>query len=84
MFEFRFCNLKFFRIQATGFCKNWGMTARVNVMLHPIGWGGHHITRAKMEGNFQSNHQEWAVLGLAQLLAKQKGVDLTWTGDPYC
>jgi hypothetical protein len=35
-FEFRYCNLKFFRIQATGFCKTWGMTARVNVMLHPL------------------------------------------------
>jgi hypothetical protein len=28
MFEFRFCNLKFFWIQATGFCKDWGMAAR--------------------------------------------------------
>jgi hypothetical protein len=35
-FEFHFCNLKFFRIQATGFCKNWGMTALVNMMLHPM------------------------------------------------
>ncbi len=30
-----------------GFCKNWGMTAPVNVMLHTMGWGGHHITRAQ-------------------------------------
>jgi hypothetical protein len=41
-----------------------------------------------MEGNFCSKRftqsQEWAVLGLAQLLAKQKGVGLTWTDDPYC
>jgi hypothetical protein len=46
-FEFRFCNLKFFWIQAPGFCKNWGMTAHVNVMLYPMGWGGHHIDRAQ-------------------------------------
>jgi hypothetical protein len=44
--EFRFCNLKFFQIQATGFFKNWGMTACVNVMFHPMGWGWYHITRA--------------------------------------
>ncbi len=26
------------------FSKNWGMTTHVNVMLYPMGWGGHHIT----------------------------------------
>jgi hypothetical protein len=31
----------------TGFCKNWGMTAHVNVILHPMGWGGHHISCAQ-------------------------------------
>jgi hypothetical protein len=75
-----------------GFCKNWGMTVRVNVMLHPMDWGGHHITRAQNGGEFlranasrlQAQSQEWAVLGLSQLLAKQKGVGLTWTDDPYC
>jgi hypothetical protein len=52
MFEFRFCNLKFFWIQATGLCENWGMTACVNVMFHPMGWGGHHITCAQNGGKF--------------------------------
>jgi uncharacterized protein (DUF2062 family) len=51
-FQFRFCNLTIFEIQATGHCQNWGMTAGVNVMLHPMGWGGHHIIHAKIEGNF--------------------------------
>jgi hypothetical protein len=51
-FEFRSCNLKFFWIKAVGFCKNWAMAARVNVMLHPMGWGGHHITRAQDGGEF--------------------------------
>jgi hypothetical protein len=49
-FEFRFCNPKFFQIQATGFCENWRMTAHVTVMLHPMGWGVHHITRVKNGG----------------------------------
>jgi hypothetical protein len=52
MFEFRFCNLKFFWIQATEFCKDWGAVARVNVMFNPMGWGGHHITYAKDGGEF--------------------------------
>jgi hypothetical protein len=43
MFEFRFCSLKFFWIQAKGFCKDWGTAAPVNVMLHPIVWGGHRV-----------------------------------------
>jgi hypothetical protein len=47
MFEFRFGNLKFFWIKVTGFCENWGMAACLNVMLHPVGWDGHHITRAQ-------------------------------------
>jgi hypothetical protein len=49
------------------------MTAHVNVMLHPMGRGGHHITRAHNGGDFykantshlQAPSQEWAVLGLA-------------------
>jgi hypothetical protein len=47
MFEFCFCDFKFFQIQGMGFFKNWEMTALVNVMLHPMGWGGHHITHAQ-------------------------------------
>ncbi len=35
-----------------GFCKNLGMCACVNVMLHPMGWGGHHITCAQNGGKF--------------------------------
>jgi hypothetical protein len=53
-FEFRFCNFKFFWIQPMGLCKNWGMTVRVNVMFHPIGWGGLHITCAQNGGEFLS------------------------------
>jgi hypothetical protein len=30
------------------------MTACMNVMFHPMGWGGHHITVRKMEENFLS------------------------------
>jgi hypothetical protein len=55
MFEFRFCNLKSFRIQGMGFCKNWGMTASVNVMLHPIGWRVSHHLCAKWRGIFETN-----------------------------
>ncbi len=41
-----------FQVQATGFCKNWAMTARVNMMFHPMGWRGHHITCVQNEGEF--------------------------------
>ncbi len=57
--EFRICNLKFFLIQVIGFCKNWGMTAHVNRMLHPMGCGpqlavGITSPVRKMERNFLS------------------------------
>jgi hypothetical protein len=32
-FEFRFCNFKFFRIQATGLCKNCGVTETFQRMM---------------------------------------------------
>ncbi len=38
LFELRFGNLQFFRIEAAGFCKNRGMAASVDVMLNPMGW----------------------------------------------
>jgi hypothetical protein len=37
------------------------MTARGNVMLHSVGWGGHHITRAQNGGEFLQN-QGFSVL----------------------
>ncbi len=37
-----------------GFCKNWGMTARVKVMLHPMVGVGITSRVPKMEGNFLS------------------------------
>jgi hypothetical protein len=58
------------------------MAARVNVMLYPMGWGGHHITCVQNGGVFlkqnasslQAQSQELAALEWAQLLAKQKRV----------
>jgi hypothetical protein len=80
MFDFCFCNFKFFWIQAKGFCKNWGMTARVNVMFHPMGWGGHHISRAQNGGEFfeanvsflQAQNQGFVALQWGRLLMEQK------------
>jgi hypothetical protein len=48
---------------------------------HPCaGWRG--IFEANLLRQ-QAQNQEWVILGLAQLLAKQKGVGLTWTDYPY-
>ncbi len=49
-FEFCLDNIKFFRVKAAGFCKNWGVSAHVDVVFHSMGGIGYHITRA--EGNF--------------------------------
>jgi hypothetical protein len=80
MFEFRFCNFKFFWIRVTGFCQNWGMAARVNVMFHTMGWGGHHITRAPNGREFfkanpsrlQAQNQGFLALQLGWMPMEQK------------
>jgi hypothetical protein len=51
--------------------KNWGMTARVNVMFHPMGLGVYQITHAQNEGEFCSKcfkHNQ----GLVTVPVKQK------------
>ncbi len=57
---------------------------------HGLGWASHHqcekwreICKAN-DSRLLAQSQEWAVLGLARLLAKQKGVGPTWTNVPYC
>ncbi len=47
-----FCNLNFFQVKVAGFCKNWGVSACVNVVLQSIGRIGHHITRVENGGKF--------------------------------
>jgi hypothetical protein len=51
-FEFRFGNLKFFRIKAAGLCKNGGVAAGVDVMLNPMSWCGLHIPSFQNGGKF--------------------------------
>jgi hypothetical protein len=41
-----------FRVKAAGFCKNWGVSTRVDVVLYSMGRIGHHITRAEYRGKF--------------------------------
>jgi hypothetical protein len=45
-------DLRFFWIEAAGFCKNRGVATGVDVMLDPMGWCRLHITVAKNEGEF--------------------------------
>jgi hypothetical protein len=51
-FEFRFGNLKFFRIKASGLYKNWWVAAGVDVMLNPMVWCWLHIPGSQNGGKF--------------------------------
>jgi hypothetical protein len=55
------------------FEKNWGMSAHVNLMFHPMGWGGHHITHAQNREVFDAN--------ASRLQAQNQGLAaLQWVG----
>jgi hypothetical protein len=67
-----------------------GCICECGAPLHDKEWATHHPCaklRAIFEANIlhlQARNQEWDALGLAQLLAKQKGVGRIWTDYPYC
>jgi hypothetical protein len=50
------------------------MAARVNVMFHPMGWGGHHITGAQNGGGiFEANTSGLQGLNQEFLCCRWKG-----------
>ena len=50
VFETLSGNVKFCRLMAVGFCKIWGVSARVNEVLHPMGRFGTTSPVQRMEG----------------------------------
>jgi hypothetical protein len=73
-FEFHFCNLMFFQIQATVFCKNGGdYPCECDVPPHGLGWASHHPS-AKWRGIFEAkaSHLQAQNQGLVDLPVEQK------------
>ena len=61
VFEILFWQLQVLQAQGGGLLQKLGVSARVNVVLHPMGRFGHHITRAEDGWVFlkQSSHIFW-------------------------
>ncbi len=72
-FTFCFCNLKFFWIEATWFCKKWGVAACVNVVVVDI---TSPVRKMKeifevKASHLQAQNQKLAAMKWVLLLAKQ-------------